>query len=153
MPTSVIIAIAAVSIVFLERVILGLVAVAAGTASLLVVLLSGGLSAIILIGIIKGHRLAWQWGRILGLIGAILLTIITVATLGGSIAEKRAGMAFAAVILGSQAILLFVLFFMLGTTDSKKHFQLVCPACNLVTTKAANFFFTKAKCKACNNEW
>jgi hypothetical protein len=146
MPKSVIVAIAAVSIVFLERVVLGVVAVAAGTASLLGVVLTGGISVIILVGMIKRHRLAWQWGRILGLIGAILLTSIVISAI-------RMGLGTAAIICGSQAILLYIVFFMLGTIGAKEYFRLVCPTCNQVTTKGADFFFSKAKCKACNIEW
>ena len=149
MSKSVVIAIAAVSIVFLERIVLGIMGVMAGTYSLLGLVLTAGISALILVGIIKGHRLAWQWGRILGIISAVLLTIITIA----AITQLNPQNGAAVVIIGSQAILLYVLFFSLGTADAKKYFQLVCSACGSTKAKAANFFFTKVKCGDCNNQW
>src|SRR4029079_4459314 len=39
-----------------------------------------GLGGLILIGMITGHRLAWQWGRVLGILAAILYTFIAIIT-------------------------------------------------------------------------
>jgi hypothetical protein len=150
MSKSVAVAIVAVSIVFLERLIVGIAAVAAGTTSLLSVVLTAGISVLILAGIIIGHKLAWQWGRILGMLSAVMLSYATVI---GLIARSEQQVKFPVIIFGSQAILLFILFFALGTEGSKKYFKLVCPKCNSTNAKAANFFFTKAKCKDCSNQW
>ncbi len=149
MSKSVVIAIAVVSIIFLERIVLGVAAITAGTGSLLGLALTGGISALILVGIIKGHKLAWQWGRILGLVGAIIMSLITVMIFANPNPENS----LFGVISGSQAILLFILFFAIGTTDARIHFRLICPKCGSMKTKAANFFFTKARCKTCNIEW
>lgn len=149
MSKSVIIAIIVVSIFFMERVILGITAIAAGRGSLLAIIISAGISALILVGIIKGNKLAWQWGRILGFLSAVLLSILAV----GAIVNSDISVRTAGVIFGSQAILLYILFFALGTESSRKYFQLVCPKCGSKKIKAGNFFFTKTKCKSCNDKW
>jgi hypothetical protein len=54
----------------------------------------GGL---ILWGLIAGHRLAWQWGRVLGLLGALLMLLVGIfgvhgrAGSGGHVGSSRHG--------------------------------------------------------------
>jgi hypothetical protein len=149
MSKSVIVAIIAVAIIFLERVVLGVMAVAAGTSSVLNLVLTGGISGLILVGVIKGHKLAWQWGRILGMVGAVILSFIAIMLITHSNPQNVA----AVVIIGSQAILLYILFFTLGTAGARKYFHLICPVCGSTKAKAADFLFAKAKCKDCDNQW
>jgi hypothetical protein len=119
------------------------------------VLISIGLSALILWGMIVGQRLAWQWGRILGIVAAVLVSIG--ALLAFVTAARDRASALAAMVVGSilllQAICLYTIFFALGRPSAMEHFKLRCPSCGKFTYKAANFFFTRAKCKYCNITW
>jgi hypothetical protein len=151
MSKSMIIAIVAVSTLFIINAVFSVIALVGGTTTSLRVIITGGLLGLILIGIIKGHRLAWQWGRVLGLLSAVLASFIAIALIFAQ--TPKSGTVVVEIIFGLQAILLYVLFFALGTAGAKAHFRLVCSACGSMKTKAANFSFTKAKCKACKNEW
>ena len=58
------------------------------------------------IGIIKGYRLAWQWGRLLGILGAVLFTVfafIYITEIG-----QRSYMMFAGIVSIVQAVLLLL---------------------------------------------
>ena len=103
------------------------------------------------IGIVKGHRIAWQWGRMLGLFGAILFLISALA-LFPRIGEKPI-ILFACTVSIIQAILLFVMYFSLGTIGSREHFNVICSECGKTKVKAGDFLFTKVKCPKCNKEW
>ena len=103
------------------------------------------------IGIIKGYRLAWQWGRLLGILGAVLFTVfafIYITEIG-----QRSYMMFAGIVSIVQAVLLFVMYFALGTTDSREYFKVVCPECGERKVKAGDFLFSKVICRKCSKEW
>ena len=78
MNKSIIVAAVSLSIMVVSRVIMGGLALWFGSASPLSALLPVAVALLILIGIIKGHRLAWQWGRMLGLLGAVVLTFTAI---------------------------------------------------------------------------
>jgi hypothetical protein len=133
------------------RIIMGGLALLSGRVSPLSVLLPVAVALLILIGIIKGQRLAWQWGRLLGLIGAVLLTLMAIGAVI-RIPEQPA-MLIVAVLIGLQGVALFPMFFALGTTGAKEHFRVICPACGKSKVKGGNFLFTKVICRECNQEW
>lgn len=151
MPKSIVVAIVAVAVMVLGRIVCSLFLLASGDASLFRSLIPVLVALLILVGIITGHRLAWQWGRILGIISAILLTLLTLSVF--TKATPANGSTIIAGFLSLSAVSLYVLFFMLGTTSAKTHFKLICPLCGAAKPKGGNFLYTKAICKKCNAEW
>lgn len=147
----VVLAVIMLGITIFSRIITGVLALLYGTASVLTVVISLGVAAVILVGLIERFRLAWQWGRILGLLGAILLTFTAVALLGR--ARDEPGMLLAGVLIATQGIPLFPMFFALGTRGAREHFRVICPECGSSKVKGGNFLFTKAQCKQCNLVW
>lgn len=151
MPTSIIIAVISLSILMALRLIFSFLSVISGTASILYIISPIVISALILVGIIKGHKLAWQWGRILGIIGAVLLTWVTILVFASE--DPLSRKVFEGTILLIEAISLYVVFFAIGTKEAKKYFRLICPQCGAGTSTAGDFLFTKAVCKKCNHKW
>jgi hypothetical protein len=133
------------------RIITGILALLYGRVSPLSLLLPIAVALLILIGIIKGQRLAWQWGRLLGLVGAVLLTLLAVTT--AIQIPERPALLIVAVLLALQGLPLFPMFFALGTTGAKEHFRVICPACGKSKVKGGDFLFTKVVCRECNQEW
>ncbi len=113
MNASIIIAEVSVGIMVFARLFMGVLVFLSGSVSVLAVVLPVAVAVLILIGILMGQRLAWQWGRLLGLFGAISLT------LGAYGAFVRAGRqpeyTVLAVLLALQGLPLFPMFFALGT--------------------------------------
>jgi hypothetical protein len=114
----------------------------------------GILSALVLWGLIAGHRLAWQWGRVLGLLGALLMLLVGIVSFAGG---PVAGGILAKLVMSGAALFisacLFTIVFALGTQSAKKYFRLRCPECGRYTNSAADFFFNQAKCKNCGEIW
>ena len=115
-------------------------------------LLRLAVAGLVIAGFVAGHRLTWQWGRILALLGAAGALVFTIAsaTAGGS--GRPAVSAGTVAILLIQTVTLLVLFFSLGTRTAREHFRLICPACGASTQRAADFLFSRAKCD-CGNVW
>jgi hypothetical protein len=155
MKKPIVIAVVSVSIMVASRIIMGGLALLSGQLSpvdvLVDIMLPVLLAVLILVGIIKGHHLAWQWGRLLGLAAAILLTVIAVVTFAHS--GEQPEMMIVAVFVAVQGIPLFPMFFALGTNGAREHFRLICPSCGSSRVKGANFLFTKAICRRCNATW
>lgn len=153
MSRSVLIAAVCLGIVLLSRGVLAAMAVVEGTVSPGVAFAPLGLGVLIVFGMVKGHRLAWQWGRLLGLVTAALVFIsaITVWAALEDTAGREA--AFWAVFLGGQGAALMVMYFTLGTSGAREHFRLVCPQCGSRKVRAADFIYSKAKCRKCKNRW
>jgi len=87
----------------------------------------------------------------LGLLGAIILTIAAVST-SACIPEEPA-MLIIAILIALQGIPLFPMFFALGTVGAKEHFRVICPNCGKSNVKGGNFLFTKVVCRKCNAQW
>jgi hypothetical protein len=147
----IIVAIASVSIMIVARIIMGGLALLSGRVLPLLVLLPVAVALLILIGIIKGQRLAWQWGRLLGLLGAVVLTFSAIRV--AIRIPDQPLMLIPAVLIALQGVPLFPMFFALGTTGAKEHFRVICPACGKSRVKGGNFLFTKVICRECNHEW
>jgi len=156
-PTSITLVIAALVVMIAGNLFLGLVVVllTQDPATLARVAVSLGLGLLVLWGMIVGHRLAWQWGRILGIIGAVLSTIGGVAAFVWIDAAREP--VWTRILLGSvllvQAVCLYIIFFALGLSSARGHFNLRCPSCGGFTSTAADFFFNRAKCTACDKDW
>jgi hypothetical protein len=156
MPTSIYLTIAA--LVLLLAINFAAVAVAVnsvqGPAALVRLGVSAGLGMLILWGVIVGNRLAWQWGRFLGLLAGLLLLLAGIFVFtGGPAGVPPAARILAGGILLAQAICVYTIFFSLGRPSAREHFRLRCPSCGKFTTAAADFFFKRAKCKGCQTVW
>lgn len=106
---------------------------------------------IIFIGILKRNRLAWQWGRILSIISAIVL--IRAAIVLSKYIGTQPFVLLVVVLVIIQGVSLFIMFFALGTTDSREYFKVICPECGERKVKAGDFLFSKVICRKCSKEW
>lgn len=151
MNASILIAAISVGFVVLVRLIMGTLAFLSGKVPIVSVTVPTGLGALILIGILMGHRLAWQWGRILGLFGGIVLSLLAVHAFSQAGAHRSFLMV--GVLLTLQGLPLFPMFFALGTRQARQHFRLICPQCGSGRPRGGDFLFTKAICKECDTSW
>jgi hypothetical protein len=151
MEKSIIVAVVSVSIMVVARIIMGLLALSSGEVSPIRIIIPIALAVLILVGIIKGHRLAWQWGRMLGLLGGIILTLAAVGVFANA-AEHPELILFGG-LLALQGVPLFPMFFALGSDGAKEHFRVICPNCGKSKVKSGDFLFTKAVCRECNTAW
>jgi len=151
MNKSITVAVASVNIMVASRIIMGIPTLLSGQVSWIRVLFPIVVAILILVGIVRGQRLAWQWGRMLGLAGAIILTITAVTAFAAS--AKQPGMIIVAFLIALQGIPLFPMFFALGTEGARGHFRVICPACGNRNVKGTNFLFTKVLCKNCGTTW
>ena len=104
-----------------------------------------------LVGIATGYRLAWQWARMLGLLGAVLFLLFTFVLIP-QIGIKPLAL-FACIVSAVQALLLFVMYFALGTIGAREHFNVLCSDCGKTKVKGGDFLFSKVICCKCNKEW
>ncbi|MCH8047511.1 MAG: hypothetical protein IID44_27770 [Planctomycetes bacterium] len=129
-------------------------------------------------GLMKSDRLAWFWGRYLMLFGFVVRFILMIAF--GVMASQAGAQGYAVLPSGAVGALLaaeyggtilpmFGLWFFLldltvtfaglvgymtmGNKKSLAHFDLICPECNTMTKKAADFLFKRAQCRACKHTW
>ncbi|MHC4659208.1 MAG: hypothetical protein ACYS83_08535 [Planctomycetota bacterium] len=151
MKKSILVAAVSVGIMLLSRAVMGGLALVSGTASVPGILIPLVVAVLILVGIINGHRLAWQWGRVLGLFSAVVLSLVAVAALAN--AKGQPGRLLVGLLVALQGVPLFAMFFALGTQGAKEHFRLICPECGSTKAKGGNFLFTKAVCKKCKVSW
>ncbi len=151
MNVSILIAAVAIGLMVFARLFMGVLALLAGQASIAAVLLPVAVALLILYGIVMGQRLAWQWGRLLGLFGGIVLTLAAVGAFSNANGEP--GMLIAGGLLMLQGVPLFPMFFALGTKGAREHFRLSCPNCGAAKPKGGNFLFTEAVCRKCDERW
>jgi hypothetical protein len=151
MHVSILVAAISVGIMVFARLFMGVLVFLGGDVSIPAVLIPIAVAVLILLGIVMGHRLAWQWGRLLGLLGGVLLTLAAVGVLA-KMAEEPA-LVVAGALLLLQGVPLFPMFFALGTQGAREHFRLICPQCGHSRPKAGNFLFTKALCRKCGTLW
>jgi hypothetical protein len=155
MPASIIVTLTALSLIIALNFVLGMLALAHNPAEIVRVATAMVLGALLLLGMVLGHRLAWQWGRILGLLAAMFLTLGTVGFLLSfdGVPGPRWAKRLQAIILLIQTASLYIIFFALGRHSARHHFRLQCPMCHRFTNSAGDFFFTRAKCKYCDTIW
>jgi predicted Zn finger-like uncharacterized protein len=158
-PSSVVLAIAAMSVLLLLECGLFVMVFLAGNLSEFQVVgrvgqivFSGVLGGLILWGLVVGHRLAWQWGRILGMLGAILFALVCVAAVTNTGDQGSSAYITAAIFFVISACL-FTIAFSLGTATAKQHFGLRCPSCGRFTSTAGDFVFNTARCRHCSKVW
>ncbi|MBN1510303.1 MAG: hypothetical protein JW955_25875 [Sedimentisphaerales bacterium] len=151
MNASNIVAAISVGIMVFARLFMGILLFLSGNVSVVGIVLPVAVALLILIGILVGQRLAWQWGRLLGLLGGIILTLAAVGAFAQ--AQEGSGYVVAGVLMALQGLPLFPMFFALGTRGAKEHFRLICPECGSGRPKGGNFLFTKAVCRKCSATW
>jgi hypothetical protein len=107
-----------------------------------------GVGGLIIAGFVTGHRLAWQWGRLIGLVlGSAWLVISVVLAIQG----EQELLPVMLMILFSASI--FLMGVLLGLPRSRAFFRLICPACGSKEVKATDFFYNNAKCEKCECRW
>jgi len=170
MPTSVIVALSATGIAVLMSGVVTVTSLVAGQNALFS--LGGFLVGLLIIyGLAKGHRLAYQWGRILVLFSAVLYTIGGIFGAIGAVAiinrpelltqegmppnaiVTPSALLFGLAMLGATVAAMWTIFFSLGRPSARQYFRLICPQCGNKKVRAADFFFNKAKCKRCSVSW
>lgn len=105
-------------------------------------------SALLFLGFLKGHRLAWQWGRIFPLIAGVGAGVaILVPAIASHHLDQKGW------ILLVIPVLFFSIVVALGRPAARAYFRLICPKCGKPTWRAADFLFNKAKCKPCDFVW
>jgi hypothetical protein len=151
MNASILVAVISVAIMVLARLVMGGLAFLSGRVPIASITIPIGLGILILVGIILGQRLAWQWGRLLGLFGGIVLSLAAFGALAR--AGEAPGLVIVGVLLLMQGVPLFPMFFALGTQGARRHFRLICPQCGSSKPRGGNFLFTKAICRDCGTSW
>ncbi len=113
-------------------------------------LFAASVAGALLWGILKGSRLAWMWGRALGL----FLALVPLAALGLAVWRGLPVRWWeaAVVLLGLSAPLL-ASSIALGRPSALRFFDLVCPACGAVAKRGKDFFFRQAACGKCGHVW
>lgn len=112
-------------------------------------LVLAGLFGLLLVGIVRGIRLAWMWGRYLTFVLALLVLVTSV---GGYWKGGVAG-AFVAMLVLGLAVPLFAVSLALGRRSALEWFDLVCPQCGAAAARGKDFLFRKARCAKCRNVW
>ena len=151
MPTSIIVAVISLFVMMAGRLTMTLLREDSGISSILHIIIPFSISILILVGIINGHKLAWQWGRIIGLLGSMAMSALSAVFF--AMKEPMEGKIFLGTMMLIQAVAFYAMFRALGTAEAKKHFGLICPQCGTDTAKAGDFLFTQAVCRNCNARW
>jgi hypothetical protein len=145
MPPSVMFALAVASLSVVAQVIAGSKDGLDGLPSMLFSLAIGWA---ILSGYWNGHRLAWQWGRLLTLFYTIAFVglIVPEVVAAGTLTTDLIRPVVASLVLIAAGLLL-------GSRAARNYFRLYCPNCGSGKVKAADFEFHQAKCKQCGQVW
>jgi hypothetical protein len=105
------------------------------------------ISVLLILGFLRGHALAWQWGIVI----PILVTVLLLVSLGAVYSRL---ISLQAILLGATAIAFYLpIPVLLWFRRSRQYFGLECPKCHQVSTRARSFFFTKRQCNVCKFEW
>jgi hypothetical protein len=100
---------------------------------------------LLIFGYLKAHRLAWQWGRIAGVVGAAL----SVALAGWTAFHGTASPGDLARLFLTVGLPLAAVAVLLSRSSARAWFRLTCPSCRSTHVRPADFLFTKARCRAC----
>jgi hypothetical protein len=107
--------------------------------------------ALILVGLIRGHALAWQWGIVIPTLFAVFVLLGMFMIFSRA---SRIGLGFGELLVILVPLALYVSIpVLLSFKSSRRFFGLQCPKCGEVRGRAASFLFTKRRCGACKFEW
>jgi len=99
---------------------------------------------VVLYGLVTAHRLAWQWGRLLGGLSAIGAALFALVIASESVTTS--------IFLWLAALALVTFVVLLSMPASKRFFRLYCPRCGSYSSKSADFFFSESQC-SCGANW
>jgi hypothetical protein len=110
-----------------------------------------GISALILVGLVRRHALAWQWGMIMPILAALFTLVTFLGVLAGApmVGAALLSLVFMFLILAVEISIPVLL----TLRRSRLYFGLQCPECKSMKVKAASFLFTSMKCRACKHVW
>ena len=109
------------------------------------------IAALILVGLVRGHALAWQWGMIMPILSALFIGMSLFLLLtrhGLNFTSSLVALLLVALLLGHLAVPV-----LLSLRSSRVFFGLQCPSCGQVKGRAANFLFSRRRCRACHTVW
>jgi hypothetical protein len=101
------------------------------------------IAALILVGLVRRHALAWQWGVLMPLL-ASLEALATLGTARDQVMMVAASIALA-IDLGIPLLL--------TRASARRYFGLICPRCKSQRIGATDFLFNGYRCKGCQVEW
>jgi hypothetical protein len=148
-PLAVWIAIAGLAVVIVLQVALALLFAHGGQVGWAMYAFAALLWALLLMGLCRGSRLAWLWGRY---ITVILGAVVSAAVVLGFIRHEVGPTVLALSLLG-LALPLFAAGFALGRPSAYAFYALVCPTCGARTGLGADFLFRQARCRICKTVW
>jgi len=98
---------------------------------------------LILWGLVTRKRLAWQWGRVIGLVAGILSTIGAIASISQMVIANSGNTAhvLATITLSIHSVCLVVITSMLGRNSAKEFFGLICPVLRSIQRYSCGFLF------------
>lgn len=103
-------------------------------------------AVLVLLGMIFGHALAWQWGRVI----PILALLALFGALAGAVDSGSTG---AVIFVVSAMAVMLAVPVLLSFGSSRRWFALECPRCHTLRTQAASFFYNWRRCKKCHVKW
>jgi hypothetical protein len=107
------------------------------------------LGILLVVGLLRAHRLAWLWGRYLSFFLAVMLSV----SMAVAFAKGQAAPWILAVVLGGMALPLLAAASALGRRSAAVFFDLVCPECGTATRYAFDLLFRRARCRKCRHVW
>ncbi len=149
LPAMVWIAVAALGIVLVLQIALALSLARAGAVGWWKLAFAVLLFGAVVVGLVRGLRLAWLWGRFL----TIVLGVIMAASIAAGIARHALSPLFIAVSIGGLVLPLLAAGIALGHPSSYAFYDLVCPTCGKRTGFGSDFLFRKARCRSCGTVW
>jgi hypothetical protein len=148
-PLSVWVAIGALSVVVVAQAALALWFARSGEVGWGMYAFAGLLWLLLVVGLARGARLAWLWGRYL----TVILGIVMAATVVLAALRHELHGSVLALGIGGLALPLFTAGIALGRRSAYAFFDLVCPACSARTGLGADFLFHQARCRHCDHVW
>ena len=167
MPLSIQIALAALVAQLISNVLMMIIELALGLLNP-APLVSSAVGLLLMTGIYYRNRLALQWARVSGCVGGLVSIAMTYLAIGVcAVASEKvampapfAGHSFAmplmvatTVLMAISCGLMWTLFTSLGFYSARVWFRLICPGCRYDRGDAADFLFSRVRCKNCSREW
>jgi hypothetical protein len=155
MATSISVALVALFLYLVLNLLIGGAAVLQGSMGVYMVAAQSVLAILLLLGTMKGNRLAWQGGRMAGLVGFVyygyhLLRLILNPEQNLGLGDRMVEMSA----LGMQGVCLLVVLLAFTTQAAYSHFELICPRCGESSgTTNGDMFFVTVRCKHCDSRY
>lgn len=102
------------------------------------------IGALLIPGIWRGNRLAWEGGRFVSAGGLAFLFSPTFPSQDWGVDPM---------IVRIFGLLNFLLLFLLHSEGARRHFRLICPHCGGKSNKAKDLLYRRAQCSDCETIW